>query len=239
VGIGYFAFKPKAQVTQIKTFSLIDQAGNATVAQSDLVEITSGRNQTYSMSLDPSEWWEPARPPRVLVNPEDPFMDVFFRQDREGTRPEELTLGRGQALTLRGNRIAQGKKLIEAKLSLSGKTTGPARIVGTISNLSPAPLTDIQITTSRGNCRIPHEIAPGQTINVDQPLAASTDSSSGLPAEAMDLAPLQTDRVNDIVAQGHAVCITAQSPAAAPIKVIDGIDAQNHWLVIRMLANLN
>jgi copper chaperone CopZ len=111
------------------------------------------------------------------------------------------------------------------------------RIAGTLTNLSGDSMTDIQIETAAGNCRIDQSLAGGASVKVDRELTNQAISFSGLPEDVGDISPQRADRMDELVKAGMA-CVECQMADGTGMKVIPGVDADQHWQVVRAAVEL-
>jgi len=230
---GYVAARPAAQGPQVRTFRLIDQIDNAPVAATDVVAVESNRDLTLPLALEENEWWEPANQAAESF-PLNHFLSISFREDHHGCRPQQLMLKAGEPQSLRGESIPAGPELLEANLKLAN-----GRISGTLSNKSAAAMTDIRIKTANGSCRISRaSLDPGAVIDVDIPLSADPIPPGGLPADAADIAPDRTDRIEVLIKSGGWALIECQMPDAAPVPVCKDIAPIQHWQLLRAVVPL-
>ncbi|MGD1276917.1 MAG: hypothetical protein ABR964_06815 [Tepidisphaeraceae bacterium] len=239
---GYVAATGPAAVQKVQTFRLIDQVDAATVAMTDLVAVESSRGARLGLSLDEHGWWEPANQSAGTFAA-DRFVDPGFHQDRQGCRPEHLSLLASEPQSLRGETIGPGAALLEASLVLSRDSSGNATLRGKLSNRSSFAVKDIQIATSAGNCRLggtqDFSLMPGASIEIDAALSQQPISTGDLPPDVVDIAPDRTDRIAALVRGGDFACIDGWMPDAPAVKVIDSAQAQSHWQLTRAVVPLS
>jgi hypothetical protein len=206
---GFIASRPGDAPPTIRTLRLVDQVDGTAVAATDIVTVKSVRSQWVRMSLDKSEWWEPANQAARSFGP-DRFVDAACRQDREGCRPDWIRLVGGEAQSWHGEAADLGQGLLNAKLKLHRSRTGEMGLIGLLSNDSSAAISDIQVETNQGNFRIGQSVGAGATVTVN---AAATNQAivmNGLPADVGDIAPERADRVEGCVKSGSA-CVYGQT----------------------------
>jgi hypothetical protein len=229
---GYVAVRPADRAPQVRTFSLVDQVDNSAVARTDIVAIESNRDVTLPLDLDANEWWEPANQAAESF-PANYFVNISFREDHHGCRPEQLALEAHQPQSLRGESAVIGPALLEANLKVTA-----GRIGGTLTNKSAAAMTDIEIQTAGGNCQLEKPLGAGATVQVDQKLTAAALKPGDLPGDAGDIAPDRTDRIDAMVKSGDWACIACQMPEAEAVAVSKGVSAVQHWEMVRAVVGL-
>ena len=167
----------------------------------------------------------------------DRFVDMDFHQDSHGCFPRALALTGGEAQSLRGETSITGSALLDADLRFQkDPATGEARMTGTLTNLSSVPMADIQIAASAGACHLT-TLAAGASMKVDQPLSSQSIAFTDLPADVSDVSSDRNDRDSALIAGGRA-CVYCQMPGAAGVKVVDGVDAADHWQILRAIVLL-
>jgi hypothetical protein len=233
--LGYLALRVGAAQVQIRAIRLIDQVDTTSVIATDLVAVESNRSEKLSLQL-PAEWWEPANQAAGTFSP-DRFLDVDLHEDRDSCVPQEVTLQAGEAQSFRGESIASAPPALRATLTITRDALQSATITGQLTNLSPAAMTDIQIQTAQGNCHVDEQasLSPGATIEIHQALSQDPIAPADLPADALDMASDQADRIHSLIKTGRFACIVAQTPDAPAISVIGGVPAVQHWQLIRAL----
>lgn len=173
VGAIYAGHLTKSGDLHFRTFSVVDQAGGRSVATRDYVGIYAPRSSEYDIKAAPSSWWEPMAPGMTYGRPGG-GPEVDFRQTYQGTTPDPMFINVWSLRFLKSERLAQGDPLIEATLSLRpGGDDGqpPARVIGTIKNLSDKPLRDIRVRVNLGlGSAAAVELPPGGSTAVDMPL---------------------------------------------------------------------
>jgi len=209
----------------IASFRLLDQVNGEMVAATDIVVVKSDEPARVPLSLDETEWWEPANQAARSFDP-DRFVDAICHEDRKGCRPESVDLTAGQPQAWHGESAAGDPGLLQATLSLHPDESGNPHLVGKLINDSSAEMSDIQIATASGNFRIDQSVAAGASIDVDATFTNKPIALSGLPEDATDVAPDRTDRIETLVKSGFA-CVYCQM-AGAPGK----------WQVLRAAAEI-
>jgi hypothetical protein len=228
----YVAAKPADEPPVVSNFRLIDQSAQSVVAMTDIVAVESNRARHVPLALDPAAWCEPANQAARFFSP-DRFLDMRFREDHSGCRPEWLDLEPGQPQSIRSESFSAGSPLLAANLRILIDPTGNARVSGEVKNLSAFEMTDLQIATISGICRLSGAPLPaGGSTTVDAPLVADAVSFKGLPPDAGDVSPARTDRINDLLKNSHA-CVYTQMPEAADVSVIEGEAAIRHIQLVR------
>jgi hypothetical protein len=230
---GYVVARPAAEEPQVRTFRLIDQIDSTAVAATDIVVIESNRDATLTLSLDQNEWWEPANQAAQSF-PINHFLSISFREDHHGCRPEQLALKAGEPQSLRGESSAASPAILEAILKLAN-----GRVSGTLKNKSTEPMSDVRIETRSGSCRISGSLAAGATIDVSEPLSTQNRAPMDIPADAADIAPDRTDRIQALLESGHWACVECQMPHAASVPVCKDISPVGHWQLLRDMAPLS
>jgi hypothetical protein len=223
---------------QVGTFRLIDQAEGVVVARTDLATILSPRAIDIPLSLDEREWWEPANQSAGTMG-KDRFVDIACHEDRTSCRPLTLRLAAGDPQSLRGEfeNIAPG--LLEAHLSVQRDSSGVAHLTGKLLNHSDAAMTDIQVATSLGNCRISKaNLAPGSSMDVNEPLGNRAIETGELPADVAEVSPDRTDRIAARIKSGAEACVYCQTGDAKGPSIADVPQDARHWQLLRALVPL-
>ncbi len=180
-------------------------------------------------SLDPTEWWEPANQAARTYRP-DRFVDAQCREDRTGCRPEFIDLTGSEAQAWHGEAANLGSPLLKATLHLQSQKSG-MHVVGSITDLTPTLLGNIQIATAAGNVHLPTiQIASGQTLDIDQPLSTDPIALDGLPPNVGDISPDRAARIDALIKSGNA-CIYCRMPQAPTMNVGPAVAA--HIQVLR------
>jgi hypothetical protein len=233
----WIAQKPRAQPLAVGTFRIVDQANGAPIAATDLLSVESNRDRKLSLSLNENEWWEPANQAALNFS-RDRFVDIAFHEDLHGCRPRQLSLTAGQAQSLRGETSVAGAAILDADLAVHQDAAGTSRVTGTLSNRSPVAITDLQIATPAGNCRVSHStLAAGDWIKIDEPLTPQPIAMTALPPDVLDVSSDRNQLDTAAIAHGSA-CVYCQMPDALPPPAFDGASPQNHWQILRALVPL-
>jgi hypothetical protein len=212
---------------------LIDQIDKTAIAATDVVAIESNRDATLPLILDQDEWWEPANQAAESF-PMNHFLSISFREDHHGCRPEQLAMEAGEPQSLRGESAAAGPAILQSNLKLAD-----GRISGTLTNNSTATMTDIRIEAANGSCRVNRTaLDPGAQMDVDAPLSSDRIPPSGLPADAADIAPDRTDRIQALLKSGGWASVECQMPDAASVPVCKDVAPIEHWQLLRAVVPL-
>jgi hypothetical protein len=216
---------------------IIDQVDGLPIAATDLIAVESNRDEKLPLSLEDHEWWEPANQAAMTFS-RDRFLDMDFHEDIHGCYPRELSLTAGEAQSLRGESSVAGSALLDGDLSLQKDATGKTRITGTLTNRSAAPMTDIQIATSAGNCLIAQpSLAAGASLKLDEPLSSQPIAFNALPPDVLDVSSDRNDREAALIGSGRA-CVYCQMPDISGVKVLDGVEPQMHWQLMRAVVSM-
>jgi hypothetical protein len=208
---------------------MIDQVDNSTVAATDIVTFTATHPMRLPLTLDKSEWWEPANQAARNFSP-DRFLDASCHQDKSGCRPDSVNLNGIEPQSWHGELATQGPGLVQADLRFEHRPDNSTHLLGKLTNLSTTAMTDIHILTASRNFLVLLPLAAGATINLDQLPESDPILFSGLPADVNDISPKRADRVDELVKSGRAEVI-CQMPDAVDVKV--GPVAQAHWQILR------
>jgi hypothetical protein len=219
----------------IATFRLMDQVNDSVVAATDVIAVNANHPRWVPLSLDKNEWWEPANQGARLLR-SNRFVDANCRQDKTGCRPEWVNLSGMEAQAWHGEAADLGLGLLKCHFHLSQGSDKLVHLVGKLTNISTTPMTDIQISTSAGNFKIAGPLAPGATIDLDQPPSSNPISFPGLPADVTDISPERADPIDALVKSGQAEVI-CQMPDAANVRV--GSGTQDHWQILRAILPLS
>lgn len=219
---------------QIHAFRLIDQIDNNTIAATDVISLESSRATSMSLSLDSDEFWEPANQASQNFSPDD-FVDDSEHEDQHGCRPETMELTPGLPKSFRGQSLIPGPANLSANLSLRAD----GHLIGKITNNSPTPLTDVQIATSSGNCRLSQSIPPSAEIEIDQSLSSDAIAPASLPADILNITPYRTDRITALIASGDFASIVCQCPQAPAIRVADVAQVQSNNELVRAVVPIS
>jgi hypothetical protein len=231
---GYAAARQTKPSPEISTFRLIDQVDDSAVAATDIIALNSNRPLLLPLSLDKNEWWEPANQAARAFST-DRFVDANCHQDRTGSRPQWVRLNGIEPQAWHGEVANLGPGLLRANLRLETHSDRFTHLVGTLTNASTTPITDIHISTASGNFVVNQSIAAGATINLDQLPSPDPISLANQPADVLDLSPERADRVEELIKSGRAV-VLGQMPDAIGVKV--GADVQNHWQILRAIFSI-
>lgn len=157
-----------------RTFELVDQADGAVVGRTHLAAVYSPRTAKYDLKTPTESWWHPASPgENYYYYRRSAGNEVAFHQTYRGNSPEPMVVNVWNLKYLRGGSTAKGPALIDASLSVKDGGASGERIVGTVTNLGPAPLRNVAVRTKAGlslfAARAPgaSRIEPGQTVTVD------------------------------------------------------------------------
>ncbi len=74
-------------------------------------------------------------------------------------------------------------------------------------------------------------------MDVDEGISDQPIALSGLPADVGDISPDRADAMEQLVAAGFA-CVYCQMPEARDLKVVDGVEAERQWQVLRAAVEL-
>jgi hypothetical protein len=220
---------------QVNTFRLIDQLDASTLAHTDIVTILSPQTRNIALSLDQKQWWEPANQ-AALSMPPDRFVDIACHEDRDGCRPDFLHLNVGDPRSMRGESIGAGAPLLDAKFSVRRDTDGSTHLIGKLANLSKISMTDFEITTPRGGCRLAQtNLAAGASVDVNELLTNHVIAPADLPGDVMEIAPDRTSLLNTMVKTGNWACIYCQMPDAPPVQVSGDSTTSKHFQLVRAI----
>jgi hypothetical protein len=234
---GYGALHFEPATVRVRTLRLIDQADNKTVAQTDLVIVSSNAAMRLNLAMDKAEWWEPAN---QLVGslPADRFVDIAFHEDQDGCRPDAVDLTQDDAMSFRGEVMGKASPMIQAHLSIHRDSAGKPVLVGSVRNVSGVAMADVQIATASGVCRVGDgNLAAGATVAVNAALSDQAISLAGLPADVGDIAPDRARRAEDLL-KANCACVYGQMPDAPAVNFTTDVPAESHWQVLRATVGL-
>ncbi len=232
----YAAARPGDAPPVVGTLRLVDQVDDRAVAATDIVAVRSERSQSVRTSLDDDEWWEPANQAARSFDP-GRFVDALCREDRSGCRPERIQLTGGEAQSWHGEAAFARPGWLRAKLTLRRDAAGTPRLAGKLTNTAASVLTDIQIATAAGNFRLGQSLAARASMDVDEGISSEPVTMRGMPADVGDISPDRADAMEQLVKDGFA-CVYCQMPEARDLKVVDGVEAAQHWQVLRAAVEL-
>ncbi|MGD0463832.1 MAG: hypothetical protein ABSB74_15200 [Tepidisphaeraceae bacterium] len=232
----YAAARPGEAPPAVASLRMVDQVDDSILAATDIVAVRSERSQSAPMSLDENEWWEPANQAARSFDP-GRFVDALCREDRRGCRPERIQLTGGEAQSWHGESAFARPGWLRAKLTLHRDAAGNPHLAGKLTNTAASVLTDIQIATAAGNFRLGQSLSAGASMDVDEAISNQPIALSGLPADVGDVSPDRADAVEQLVKGGFA-CVYCQMPEARDLKVVDGVEAEQHWQVLRAAVEL-
>lgn len=143
-----------------RTMRLVDQADDQVVAQLDIVGIYSPKTSDYQLETRVGSWWEPLTSNEYNYR-RGAVTEIPFRQDgrsNSGNAPEEMTINVWNLRFLAGQTIASAPPVIGASLTWhafgvpKGSAPQPEQIhiVGTVTNLTDAPLTGLWLHSRYG-----------------------------------------------------------------------------------------
>ena len=204
----YVAIRPGDSPVTVRSLRVVDQVDNSAVAETDIVAVNSPSAKWVRMGLDEDEWWEPANQAARSYGPER-FVDASCHEDKKGCRPEWIRLIGGEAQAWHGETVAVGGAVLRAKLRVRRDRPGNVIVSGTLTNVSKNTLSDIQIETADGNCRVGKSLGAGESMEVDEALGNQGIAMNGLPADVGDVAPDRADRVEQMVKSGFG-CVYGQ-----------------------------
>ncbi|HEX4055821.1 MAG TPA: hypothetical protein VHX86_16275 [Tepidisphaeraceae bacterium] len=204
----YVAIRPGDSPVTVRSLRVVDQVDNSAVAATDIVAVNSPSAKWVRMGLDEDEWWEPANQAARSYGPER-FVDASCHEDKKGCRPEWIRLIGGEAQAWHGETVAVGGAVLRAKLRVRRDRPGNVIVSGTLTNVSKNTLSDIQIETADGNCRVGKSLGAGESMEVDEALGNQGIAMNGLPADVGDVAPDRADRVEQMVKSGFG-CVYGQ-----------------------------
>jgi hypothetical protein len=157
-----------------RSFQLVDQVDGAAVARADITTLYSPRTAEYDVSTPAESWWQPASPGNeYFYYARAAATEVAFHQTYRDNRPEPMNVNVWNLRFLRGSSFAKGSPLVDASLSVVGTGESVKRLVGTVTNTGPTPLSHLAVRTKDGICvfaaRAPgaNRIEPGKTVTVD------------------------------------------------------------------------
>jgi hypothetical protein len=73
--------------------------------------------------------------------------------------------------------------------------------------------------------------------HLDEGISSEPITMSGMPTDVGDVSPDRADSVEQLVKDGFA-CVYCQMPEARDFKVIDGVESEQHWQVLRAAVEL-
>ncbi len=151
-----------------RTIRMFDQIGDRVIACEDIALIYAPSSDTYAINSDPTIWWQPV-PSGSRYSTDTLATALDSRQSYRGNTPEGMWIDVWNWRFLRGTKLTFDAPLVDAKLQLNRDR----RIVGSIQNLSPNPMTNLMLVTKDGNVTLPETIAPGATSQVDTAILAT------------------------------------------------------------------
>ncbi len=261
LGAVYIGHAFKSGDLHFRTLRLIDQADGSIAASVDALSIYSPRTRSYELSVEPEGWWEPLAINSCYYARGGMKSDIRFHQDYRGNRPEQLSINVWNLRFLTAQTIAAAPPIIEASLHYETRQQKNF-MVGKITNRGGSALSQPVIRVANGICRIGATIAPGATLNVNQPFtdndsAYRTDVSerwreygyASYPRSAVDRGKAEmlwglsfdrSRRIDQALRQNpDMACIYAAAdapPAAAQLKAGQAIE--RHWQFVRALIRL-
>jgi hypothetical protein len=234
---GFVVARPGDEPPVVSTLRLVDQVDQTVVATTDILAVESRRGGRVALAIDPAAWCEPANQAAQFFSA-DRFMDMHFREDHSGCRPEWLKLEAGEPQSVRAETFLSGPAVILTALRVVSDASGSRRIVGEVKNLSGSGMTDLQIGTAWGVCRVGDgTLGAGASAKVDAALVGDVLGFEGLSSDVGDVSVLRTDRGSQLVKQGW-VCVYAEMPGEAGVKVVEAVEAQRHFEVARAVVPL-
>ena len=219
----------------ISTFRLVDQVDDSTLAATDIIALNADHPQLLQVSLDKTEWWEPANQAARSFGP-DRFVDASCHEDKTGCRPQWVRLNGFEPQSWHGEAANPGPGLLRADLHLQQRSDKSTHLVGKLTNASTSTMMDIHILTASGNFETGQPLAAGAIVELDQLPTSDPISFSGLPADITDLSPERADRTDELVKSGRAE-LFCQMPDAADVKV--GLDPQVHLQILRAVVRIS
>jgi hypothetical protein len=157
---------------------VIDQADQTTVATDNLYGVFSARPAAYpidsaAFERDSDEaWWQPATPGTIAPAEVKAQADFRFHQSDLGQAPERLAVAGGMTRFARSQSQSTSRPYVAASLTLQpAMGTTPARLSGTITNLSDRSLKNLRVRTEYGVISVPlaanGTLPPGQAAAID------------------------------------------------------------------------
>jgi hypothetical protein len=252
-----------------RTLRVIDQADGQTVAAHDLVCMYAPRTAMYEFTVPRDGWWQPGgNVSHWRGGPSGLRRDVPFAQDASSTRPLPMPVNVWNLRFLQGQTLEPAPPVIEASLSRAPAKPGGAaqldRVVGTIVNRGKHPIRDVIVRAQGGGVAwVKGPVAPGEAMQIDQPLTEAGEMFGGTTDEQpadnpsayrppfetttptywllADLAPERSRRVDQLIeSRGDLACVYAEVVAPQPAVTINGGGAvEQHWQVVRALVPLS
>jgi len=185
-GVGYFHHRQPLDDDVV----LVDRIGGERALSEEYHHLSAIRRREVGLSIPAAGVWMGTAPASPTQLP-----DIFAGQgpkpgpgsvDTAGTTKVKVdALARGDARRLRVLRSRTAGVALEAHLRLSG-----AKLVGTVTNLGPEPLSKLQAHLPGGmRADLAAELAAGATVTVDGPLVA-TSATPAADRQSQALDPL-------------------------------------------------
>lgn len=232
-----------------RTLRFLDQADNQIVAATDVAGLYSPKNQLYEFDGPKDAWWEPANLDALTPynRSSRTATEILTAQDSRGNRPLPMPVNIWSLRFLQSELGDPAAIPPAIHASLSRTQPDPnriSRLVGSITNLSPSPLSPVIIRTNAGYLILPDPLQPAQTLTIDLPLnpdnnifklatpqyqysmfgrnianpyTSAPDTNLNFMLAACDLSGDRSNRVNAILRQDpNAACVIALAQNVPP-----------------------
>jgi hypothetical protein len=166
----------------LRTLRVIDQAGGAVIARTDVVGIYSPRTDDYDLDVRPRSWWRPISSDQWGYGRGTIIRPVPFTQNGVENKPARMTINVWNLRFLAGETLERAPAVLAASLSPKQTTISAGKvethITGTITNQGDVPLTALWLRTSKATIDLTRQAAwpatgglpPGATLAVDAPI---------------------------------------------------------------------
>lgn len=255
VGALYLGHAFKSGDLHYRTYTLLDQAGSATVGRTEFVGLYSPRTTTYTLETSPDGWWEPMAASQYSYV-QRTGSELPYAQTYHGNKPLPMQANIWSLRFQKGQEYIEGPKLIDAELTLKRGST-PPRITGTIKNLTDRPLRHVRVVVHEKATPVltqftvaPNAAAPiDEVLSVDQKLdpnrnvytyaQADADAQTRTAAAQRLVAP-RAAQFGRRLEGGKFALVIAEQDEPAPTTTLKNAEApiERHVRMIRALVPL-
>lgn len=254
LGALYVGHVFKSGDLHLRTFSVVDQVGDSTVARSDYLGIYSPRSNTYIPEIPPASWWRPLAPEQQYYGGRA-LTEAAFRQTYRGNTPQPMFINVWSLRFLQGQTLATGPALIGADLrAVQTDVQGRLRVTGTLHNLSDRPLQNVRLMGKVGKSATSKVAVPaGGSVPIDMWIDPKPPENpqphhyvygqfrgSTEPLEvALSLSWMRMAEIERLLRDGTAICVLAEQKNPTPVATLAGeTPVEKHWQVIRAVVPL-
>lgn len=161
-----------------RTMRLVEQTSDQVVSQNEVALVYAPRSATYAVDTDPTSWWQPVPiGNRGYGGSGSGFsLPLRLHQDYRGTQPEPMWIDVWGWKFIQGKKIGTAAPMLSAKLKRNGNA-----ITGTLINLTPHPLKQIQIAYGDVSAKVETACEAGSSVDISAELRGAKLGIDGSP----------------------------------------------------------